>query len=370
MILSGIHPREQQPVIAVTRLVDKLLAGYSKDASLTKLVDERAIYIVPIFNVDGKVYDLKNGNGTSRGADWRKNREPNADGTVGTDLNRNFGVRWGGARGYDPEWKASTIDTGSNIYEGDGPMSEPETRHLGAFIAAHKANLRAFMDLHSPLHVINLPAYAIGPDYDRYMALVAKMREGQAEPYPASDMRRDAQPPDAPRAGNSGVTYTWAYYTQGVYALNLEFAPPAKHKAGILARYAPPDEIQSEYTSNIEGALLNFIDLGGTFPAAHSGSASCKVEDALISGDLIPGATVSWSPKSISGPCDYAVLVSGSRSIVVPSEYRLAPIKSGFTLQVDPKAVPGTSVPMTLYLWDRNRGETVAKFNLTIAPTK
>lgn len=366
MILSGIHPREQQPVIAVSHLIDKLLAGYGKDPYLTRLLDQRVIYIVPIFNVDGKVYDMQHGNGTTRGADWRKNRDPNTDGSIGTDLNRNFGVRWGGDRGYDPEWGASTIDKQSNIYEGRGPVSEPEDHCLTEFLAAHKSKMRAFLDLHSPLHVINLPGYAIGPDYDRYMALVNKMRSDQQDPYPYSDLKRDEQPSAAPRAGNSGLTYTWAFYTQGIYAMNMEFAPPSKHKSGVYARYAPPQEIVTEYERNIEKPLLDFIDIGGSLPPSHTGSATCDASAAALSGPLTPGATVSWTP-SIQGPWDFAVLVSENANIVVPSEYRKNPLAPGFTLQVDSGASAGVDVPMSLYIWDRDRGESVVKFHLTVA---
>ncbi len=75
LLMAGIHPREQQPQIALVRLVDELLAGYNKNERITKIINERQIWIIPVLNVDGKVYDMKNGDG-KRGADWRKNRKP------------------------------------------------------------------------------------------------------------------------------------------------------------------------------------------------------------------------------------------------------------------------------------------------------
>jgi carboxypeptidase T len=67
LLLSGIHPREQQPQIGIAALVDEFLAGYKTDAVLTKLLQERVVWIVPVFNVDGKVYDMQHGNGRTRG---------------------------------------------------------------------------------------------------------------------------------------------------------------------------------------------------------------------------------------------------------------------------------------------------------------
>jgi hypothetical protein len=55
---------------------------------------------------------------------WRKNRRANADGSVGVDLNRNFGLAWG----YDD--KGSSPFASSLNYRGSTPFSEPETRAI------------------------------------------------------------------------------------------------------------------------------------------------------------------------------------------------------------------------------------------------
>ncbi len=60
------------------------------------------------------------------------------------------------------------------------------------------------------------------------------------------------------------------------------------------------------------------------------------------------------------------MLVSEDPSVVVLSEYRLCPVRRGFTLQVTGEPNRGKQVPMALYLWDRERGRTVARFTLAI----
>jgi carboxypeptidase T len=353
LLLSGIHPREQQPQICIVRLVDDLLNGYGKDPRLTRLVNEREIWIVPVFNVDGKVYDMRNGNGADKGADWRKNRRKNPDGSYGVDLNRNFAVRWGGNRAFDEAWKSTTDDPKGNIYEGPAPMSEPETKLLARFIAERP--LRAFMDIHSPLRIIYFPPHLIGPEYERYQKLATRMRALQKDPYPITEARPDSEPPPRQRGGNTGLTYHWSYYTRGVYGFNFEI--------GLEGRYPDPEEIEKEYRANVREPLLYFLEASADLPLAKQGSA--VYQGGAADAKIVPGALVSWKPN-IAGRCDYAVLVSENPSVVVLSEYRLCPVRQGFTLQVSKEARPGRQVPMALYLWDRDRGCTVARFTVTI----
>ena len=77
-------------------------------------------YILSVVNPDGYEY--------SHRADrlWRKNRKGGVGRCAGTDLNRNFGYKWGGA--------GSSKEPCKEIYAGTGPFSEPETSALSNFI--------------------------------------------------------------------------------------------------------------------------------------------------------------------------------------------------------------------------------------------
>ncbi|HEU4333211.1 MAG TPA: M14 family zinc carboxypeptidase, partial [Candidatus Eisenbacteria bacterium] len=68
---------------------------------------------------------------------WRKNRRPNADGSTGVDLNRNYSYRWG--------WDnvGSSPIPSSEVYRGTGPFSEPEAAALRDFMAAHAFTIAA-----------------------------------------------------------------------------------------------------------------------------------------------------------------------------------------------------------------------------------
>ena len=80
--------------------IDYVVKNYNKDPRTTFVVNNRQMWIIPMLNPDGYVYD-GNGDYSNRG-NWRKNREPNWDGSYGTDLNRNYGWHWGevGYQGY------------------------------------------------------------------------------------------------------------------------------------------------------------------------------------------------------------------------------------------------------------------------------
>ena len=180
----------------------------------------------------------------------------------------------------------------------------------------------------------------------------------KGEKYKLSDTKPNTEPPTAPRGGDSGLTYTWAYYTQGVYGFNFE--------VGIPVRYPKPDDIAREYETNVRELWRYYLEVAGDLPPAQKGNAHCEPgEGTLSGGDLVPGATVYWTPPPIVGSADYAVLVSDNAAVVVPSEYRLVPVSRPFTLQVADGAKPGTVVSLRLFLWDKTRRGSVAQFSLT-----
>ncbi|MGE5175667.1 MAG: M14 family zinc carboxypeptidase [Hyphomicrobiales bacterium] len=131
LVMGCHHARELMSVEVPLYLMRRLLDGYGVDPVLTSLVDGRDIWIVPIVNPDGHVYVEENANGQSD-TWWRKNRRPNADGTFGVDLNRNYGYAWG----YDDAGSSPTPS--SEVYRGTGPFSEPETGAIRTFVDAHR----------------------------------------------------------------------------------------------------------------------------------------------------------------------------------------------------------------------------------------
>ncbi len=129
MLITGTqHAREWVAAMSGTCIADRLVRDYDNDPAIRAFVDTTSLWIVPVVNPDGYQY--------SWGQDryWRKNRR----GGFGVDLNRNFGVAWGGG--------GSSNSKRSQTYRGDRPFSEPETQALRAL------TMREAIGLHVDLH--------------------------------------------------------------------------------------------------------------------------------------------------------------------------------------------------------------------------
>ena len=112
VLLAGVHARELAPVEVALALGEHLAEAYGRDANVTRLLDIREVWVVPLANPDGRLR-VEAGDPY-----WRKNARPLPDGQTGVDLNRNHDVHWhlGNARTTDED------------YRGPEVASEPETR--------------------------------------------------------------------------------------------------------------------------------------------------------------------------------------------------------------------------------------------------
>ena len=120
-VLGGIHAREFIGVEVCLHLLFSLVENYSTNATVKWYIDGAQLWFVPMVNPDGHAY-------VEKGADWRKNRRPNGDGTFGVDLNRNFGHLWG--------LKASTRPADDD-YCGPYAFSENETQAVSRLVTDH-----------------------------------------------------------------------------------------------------------------------------------------------------------------------------------------------------------------------------------------
>ena len=121
------HAREAATVNVAMYIINYLTDNYGTDPDVTYLVDNREIYIVPIVNPDGKVYD-DSGGGPGAGMFWRKNRQP-CSGGIGIDLNRNYSYQWGGS--------GSSGSCTSEIFRGYSPFDAPESAAVRDFLLIH-----------------------------------------------------------------------------------------------------------------------------------------------------------------------------------------------------------------------------------------
>lgn len=201
------HAREWITVPVNLYFADRLIRDYDKDATIRELVNRIEWFIVPIFNVDGYVYTWT----TNRL--WRKNRRNNGNGTWGVDLNRNWGVGWGG--------QGSSGDTGSQTYRGTAPFSEPETKAMSEFITAHP-NIVTYNDVHNYGQLLLWPwgyKSELPPDHEDFAFVgqraVDIIRGVHGTTYTHGSVARILY-------FASGVSIDWVYGEHGILAYSYE----------------------------------------------------------------------------------------------------------------------------------------------------
>ena len=185
LYVASHHAREHLTVEVALDLIH--LFAESTDPAITNLVASRQLYFVPNLNPDGSEYDISTGDYKR----WRKNRQPNgATAPIGTDLNRNYGYKWGCCGG-------SSGNKGSETYRGTGPFSAPETAALRDFVNGH-SNIKTAISYHSYGNLILYPygyTYADIPndmtkvDHDTFVAMAQQMASTTGyKPQQGSDL--------------------------------------------------------------------------------------------------------------------------------------------------------------------------------------
>ena len=204
MLYTGsIHAREWIGHELALKFIEYVAKNQNVDPELEKSLATSTIYMVPCLNPDGFEYSRKHF------SFWRKNRRKNHDGTIGVDLNRNFSIGF-----------VKQKDTSSNVYGGEEPFSEAETRAIKEFVDAHE-NITIAFDYHSqgnvffPAHKFMHEAELDGTDMN---ALCANMNDEISKVTRRKYGIHRGKPPAGLISG-SGREY---YYSKGIIATVVE----------------------------------------------------------------------------------------------------------------------------------------------------
>ncbi|MBN1149659.1 hypothetical protein JXA84_00375 [candidate division WOR-3 bacterium] len=138
MICALHHAREPIGTSIAIYFLHWLSDNYGTDVEATWIVDNRQVWIVPIVNPDGYIYNEVT---SGYGGMWRKNRRNSGGGNYGVDPNRNYSYMWG----YDNN--GSSNDPSSETYRGPSGASEPEVQSMINFYLGHE--IRSCIDYHS-----------------------------------------------------------------------------------------------------------------------------------------------------------------------------------------------------------------------------
>src|SRR5258706_12917624 len=152
VLFDGLtHSDEHMGLEMTLHIMHWLTDGYGKDTRIRNIVNSREVWIILAVNPDGAEFDIKYG----KFHFWRKNRQPTPGTTaIGTDLNRNFGYRWGGGGRTSKNPFAIT-------YRGPFAFSAPETRNVRDFLATRAVNgrqqIRAAITFHEAGRLVMWP---------------------------------------------------------------------------------------------------------------------------------------------------------------------------------------------------------------------
>ena len=318
------HAREHLTTEQALALLGWLTRDYGADETVTRLVDTREVFIIFALNPDGMRYDLT---GTPYRA-WRKNLQRDAAGSaMYTDLNRNYGYRWGCCGG-------SSGKRSANTYRGPAAFSAPETRAMRDFVNGRVVNgvqqIRTHVTLHTNGQLIlwpygytktNIPSDMSALDHT---ALVALGRAMAARNGYVAKQSSDLYVTD-------GDQIDWMYGRHRIFSYTYELFPT--EKATVWGDHYPDDSFIAAETERNRQPLLHLIDraacpyadLGSRYAAANCGPLFDDLEinrgwvrnaagtDTATSG---PWAVANPQPTSSGGAKQLGRTVSGIRALV------------------------------------------------------
>ncbi len=270
------HAREHLTTEQALAILGWLTADYGTDDTVTRLVNGREIFLVFALNPDGMRYDLT---GDPFRA-WRKNRQRTSSGTaIFTDLNRNYGYRWGccgGSSGKRAAWN----------YRGPHAFSAPETRALRDFVNSRVKHgvqqIRTHITLHTNGELIlwpygytrrNVPPDMTGLDH---RALVALARAMASRNGYTAEQSSDLYVTD-------GDQIDWMYGVHRIFSYTFELYPT--EKPTVWGDHYPDDSAIAAQTARNRSAILHLIDRAAC-PYADLGAAAVRADCGPLYDDL------------------------------------------------------------------------------------
>jgi hypothetical protein len=214
---GGHHADEHMGVEMVLKIMRWLVDGYGTDTRITNVVNGREVYLIFSVNPDGADYDIGHG----RFHYWRKNRQPTpGTGYTGTDLNRNYGYRWGGGG-------RTSSNPAAITYRGPKAFSAPETRAVRDFLASRVVGGRQQIRTHITFHeagrlvmwpygytYTNVPIDMTAQDQRAFVAMGKAMAATNGyKPEQASDLYI-----------TSGTTRDYAYGVYRIFSYTFEMS--------------------------------------------------------------------------------------------------------------------------------------------------
>lgn len=279
-------------------VVQGLLEGYGRDASVTRWVNDLEIWCVPMVNPDGNAGFIERSHWTTR----KNRRDSNGDGTVdpfeGVDLSRNYPYGWGVQGG-----TAGSPAFTSRYHRGPAPASEPETRAMMEL--AWEQRFAASISFHTIGRVIYVPYNVDRTKSPRpNVAWVLAKELAAAAPAQRRGKPYRVAPTGYPVAGSD---QDWYLHEHGTVALLLEGA-----------HHNPELTIRSEAVANtrpVWQALLERVSRGMRISGHVRDEGGEPVEAEVVIDRIELRAGERWTSRPRDGRFD-RVLAQGGRYTV------------------------------------------------------
>ena len=274
LLLGSVHSREWIANEVIMATLNHLVSNYGQDEEVTRLVNEREIWIVPVANIDGAHYSQ------TEFKMWRKSRRDNGDGTFGVDCNRNWGYNWGGP--------GSSSETVSDTYHGPEPFSEPCVAALRDLCL--REHFKASIACHSYSELVLWPWGTTFDKPDDFQVLAHHGKKlaqlmGGYEPKQASGLY-----------ACSGISDDWLYGEQGVLCYTFEFGtqfiPEESEVPSINERFVKAalyliDVAEKPFPLITHNGIDPTTDLVGPYPVTVKFNKKSNQDFPLFSIELL-----------------------------------------------------------------------------------
>jgi carboxypeptidase T len=331
ILLTGLHhAREPIGSTAILFFLWKLMElAEAGDQQAIYLLQERAIWVVPMLNPDGWLFNYSRY--PDGGGLWRKNRRATNDSTFGVDLNRNYGPEelWNASN------NGSSIDPRSDLYRGPYPFSEPETEAVRDFML--ERNIRLALNYHSYGNYLIYPYHAIDSETSDSSLFRALSRElSQKNQYSFGTTIQTV------RYGARGTSDDWMYLknndgnktiaiTPEIGTINDRFYPPPDRipeqvidcfimnwqvcwSAGVNVR---PYDLFYDYQQDIKSELvLNIRNVGLEDGDVRVELNSLDTLFTIVSNKIDVFADDSWRQKELR----YEIIVNKPHDLITNGE--------------------------------------------------
>ena len=265
---GNIHADEHMGAEMVLKIMHWLVDGYGTDPRITNIVNTREIWLVFVVNPDGAEYDISGG----KFHFWRKNRQPTpGTGYIGTDLNRNFGYRWG--------LEGNTSKNPAAItYRGPAAFTAPEDRAMRDFFASRvvggRQQIRTAITFHESGRLVmwpygytytNVPSDMTVADHAALMTIGRHMAASNGyKPEQASDLYL-----------SSGTSRDYLYGTYRTFSFTFEMS----------VKDYPDDSMIAAETGRNKEAVLYLMERAWC-PLSVGGAADMQARCGAFDDDM------------------------------------------------------------------------------------